>query len=81
MIRSLSPAPLALPAATPPVNAAAPAADIQQLRDVESQKLRKEPASNHAASSAGKELINELKERQILREQRMAARAAGAQER
>lgn len=85
------------PPPPPPVNAAAPAAgparvwnkiaaasatDIQQLRDEQSQKLRKEPGSKpSAASPAGNELIKELKERQALREQRMAARAADAQER
>lgn len=79
------------PPPPPPVNAAAPAAgparawnkiaaasaaDIQQLRDEQSQKLRKEPGSKpSAASPAGAELINELKERQ----QKMAARAASAQ--
>ena len=45
-------------------------------------KLRKEPGSKPAAASPeGEKLINELKERQALREQRMAARASGAQER
>lgn len=85
MIRSLPPPrpqPVAAPAAGPARVWNKIAADIQQLRDEQSQKLRKEPGSKpSAASPAGNELIKELKERQALREQRMAARAADAQER
>lgn len=78
------------PPPPPSVNAAAPAAgparawnkvaaasvaDIQQLRDEQSQKLRKEPSSKPStATPEGTKLINELKER-------IAARADSAQER
>ncbi|WP_039756229.1 hypothetical protein, partial [Chromobacterium haemolyticum] len=55
--------------------AAASVADIQQLRDEQSQKLRKEPSSKPStATPEGTKLINELKER-------IAARADSAQER